>query len=171
MSTYYIFPSERDIQHHGVLGMKWGVRNYQSYNEAPRKSGKSGVEKISARDIRKANSKLKKYAKAYSKNIKALKYASKGYKTSINRGNSDGNNNAYMDKAKKYKEQANKIKLKSSVTAKDLQLASPKAVIKYEKGIAKMKKVSKKYNSIKLSYNTKFNNTAEIQKLREYIDF
>lgn len=41
---FYIVPSENDAQHHGVLGMKWGVRRYQPYSVVPRGSGKGGEE-------------------------------------------------------------------------------------------------------------------------------
>lgn len=32
------------IEHHGVMGMKWGIRRYQSYSQVPRKSGEGGKE-------------------------------------------------------------------------------------------------------------------------------
>lgn len=55
------------LEHHGVLGMKWGIRRYQSYSTVPRGSGKSGKEQ----GLAKKRSKLE--AKRDSNNSKISK--------------------------------------------------------------------------------------------------
>lgn len=44
MNNQVYILNENELMHHGVLGMKWGIRRYQSYSEAPRGSGKRGKE-------------------------------------------------------------------------------------------------------------------------------
>ena len=48
MNTFVIVRSEEDLQHHGIKGMKWGVRRYQNYDGSYTKKGLERYKKSEA---------------------------------------------------------------------------------------------------------------------------
>ena len=65
MENYRLLAQD-ELMHHGILGMKWGIRRYQPYSTKPRASGEGGKE------IGEAAKRRKSTKREVRRSIKAL---------------------------------------------------------------------------------------------------
>jgi len=138
-NPYYVLESH-DIQHHGVLGQKWGVRRYQNKDGSLTSAGIKRYGIDTKRD-KKAN----KIEKKLNKKIeKSEKYDEKMYETRRHiRDNMEKRFNKKIEKneLKGKTEAVKNLKIKKNIVLKD-----------YDLGTKSVEKAFNKYNQILKDY-------------------
>lgn len=99
---FTIAPTKSDLQHHGILGMRWGVRRYQNKDGSLTSAGK---KRYSAKDVQDAELRTSKYyIDASDKDLREAKAIAKGDYGAYRNYVSDiltGEDVSYFDKAVK----------------------------------------------------------------------
>lgn len=111
------------LEHHGIMGMKWGVRRYQnedgSYTEAGRKRYGIGSERKSAKQVKRFLNENDQYV-AYNKSlIKRSKNKVENAQANLRYAERKGKEK----KIEKYKEELEKWKKINKTAVKDLAVA------------------------------------------------
>lgn len=131
MSNFY---TEDYLMHHGVLGMKWGVKHASNmYSKATTSEGKvaaaTKMQKEYSKDLKKLNKLTKKADKALTKTVKA-KYGLFGSQEKYDKKKLKADKKAY--KAQKwYNSMSNTFSQQSLVSISDKDKSAGEKFLKY----------------------------------------
>lgn len=69
MSYFYIISSSNDLQHHGILGQKWGIRRFQNKDGSLTSAGRKRYDDDGTSDSKSSSSDRKAKTKSVAKKV------------------------------------------------------------------------------------------------------
>lgn len=128
----YIVHRENELYHHGILGMKWGVRRYQNADGTLTSKGKARLSKYKEQQLKKTSDYYDKnrhsglYGTSVKKGINSLDKRNAVLKTKIESAKINGN---YKKEAKYTSEKKiNESQIKTLKSMKSIELKKVKSL-------------------------------------------
>jgi len=148
------FKMEYELYHHGVLGMKWGIRRYQNKDGSLTSAGRKRYNSMSAKKLHKELKKSiqRERAKQYGGSGRWMYNAEIGEKSKALRQDRERLKKEY-ESSKAYK---NWLKKMDNLEAEERNITDPNVLEEYDKKFTKLYKEKPKPNFNDLSFSISY---------------